>query len=285
MLPMSEIADAREVTETKEIQKLLYGMMKDFHEICEKHELYYVVYAGTMLGAVRHQAIIPWDDDIDVCMPRKDYDKFRDIVNSQYKEKYTVKSYCDKNYVYPFNKLCLNDTLLLETSLESSYSNIMLYLDIFPVDGYPTAEDEKKHFAKLRSLKKARCKAICRITPSQTWWKKPFALVRFIQYAPYKLIGYKYFLQKEVIEGKKYDFDTSEFVSLKGSGEFEKGKLDKRIFLRRELYAFGSMQVWGLSDYDAHLKRLYGDYMTLPPPEKRTSLHDYKLYVRKEQRK
>ena len=69
---------------------------------------------------------------------------------------------------------------------------------------------------------------------------------------------------------------------MQGAGWNEKGKLLKETFLNRRLYDFDGIQVWGITDYDEHLKRLYGDYMTPPPEEKQVSNHSYKLYVKKE---
>lgn len=282
MEKMSDCPDMVEVADTSDIQKLLYYLMKEFHEICEQHDLYYCIFGGTMLGAVRHQTIIPWDDDIDVCMPRGDYEKFCRIVNEKYIDNFIVKCYPQKDYVYNFAKFCLKDSVLVERDFLPSVAKLMLYIDVFPVDGYPSEQTEKKHFDKLRFYKKARCKSIYRIVPSKTWWKKPYALFTYVKRLPYRMIGYKYFIKKEIEENKKYDFDACEYVSMQGAGWNEKGKLPKKVFMDRKLYQFGKLQVWGISDYDEHLTRLYGDYMTPPPKEKQISNHSYKLYVNKE---
>lgn len=279
---MRDYSDMVEITEVSDIQKLLYFLMKRFHEICEQHNLYYVIFGGTMLGAVRHQAMVPWDDDIDVCMPRGDYEKFLRIVNEKYTDNFIVKCYPQKGYVYNFAKFCLKDSLIVEKDLLPQVANLMLYVDVFPVDGYPPKETEKKHFDKLCFYKKSRCKSIYKIVPSKTWWKKPYAFFKYVKRLPYRLIGYKYFVKKEIEESKKYDFDACEYVSMQGAGWNQKGKLSKKCFLDRKLYQFGKLRVWGISDYDEHLTRLYGDYMTPPPKENQISNHSYKLYVKKE---
>lgn len=271
-----------EVTETKDIQRLLLGLLKEFHEICEQHHLYYVVFGGTMLGAVRHKNIIPWDDDIDVCMPRKDYDKFCEIVNNEYTDKFIVKNYPQKNYIYDYAKFCLKDSCLIETKLRKCFSKLMLYIDVFPVDGYPPALEERQHFDKLRFYHQARICSSYRVTSSQTLWKKPYVAIRYIKSLFYRVMGCNHYLKQAVLERQKYNFETCEYVSMQGAGWNEKGKLSKKVFMDRKLYQFGELQVWGISDYDEHLTRLYGDYMTPPPKEKQISNHSYKLYVKKE---
>lgn len=274
-------SEIREVKELCEIQSLLYNLLAAFHKVCEDNGLYYVVFGGTMLGAVRHQAMIPWDDDVDVCMPRDDYEKLCRIVNDS--EQYVIKNYPQDGYAYDYAKFCMKDSCLVETEMRKKLSMLKLYIDVFPVDGYPPQEEEKEHFRKLKAYNNARSNAVKKAVPSKTWWKKPYAVVKFIKYLPYRLIGYKYFTGKAVEERQRYDLKTSQYVAMQGAGWNERGKLEKEILYQRKLYAFGPIQVWGIADYHKHLTRLYGDYMTPPPVDKRTSNHTYKLYIKKEQ--
>lgn len=275
-------SDVIEITETEDIQKLLLGLLKGFHNICERYNLYYVVFGGTMLGAVRHQGMIPWDDDIDVCMPRKDYEKFCEIVDAQYSDIYTILNYPKEDYIYDYAKFCLNDSILTETEIRKKFSRLKLYIDVFPVDGYPPCEKEKEHFDKLRFYHKARCYACYRAMASKIWWKKPYVIIRYLSYLPYRIIGYRLFQKKLIKERQRYKLEDCEYVSMQGAGWNEKGKLLKETFLNRRLYDFDGIQVWGITDFDEHLKRLYGDYMTPPSEEKQVSNHSYKLYVKKE---
>ena len=130
------------ITDIKDKQMLLLEMLGDFHDICEKNGLIYNVFGGTLLGAVRHKGFIPWDDDVDVTMPREDYNKFVEIIRSGCTEKYCVHAFPDDNYIYPYAKFGFLDSFLFENEVSSPYNGLTFNMDIFPVDGYPVNEED-----------------------------------------------------------------------------------------------------------------------------------------------
>lgn len=264
-----------EVTDIRIIKKLLVKLMSDFHEICEENHLMYNVFGGTMLGAVRHKGMIPWDDDIDVVMPRSDYDSFIDLVRKKYAGSYRIYVYPDEDYCYPYAKLALNNTLLIEP-LRNRYKKCKLYIDIFPVDGYPV-HHEKEYFKEMRRLKFFRDHAIHTIPNPDSFKGRIRTLFAKICEIP----SVRYYVEREIKLAKSNDYNTAEYVLLQGAGWCERGKLEKTVFLDRKLYPFENIQVYGISDYNDHLTRLYGDYMTPPPLEKQVSNHSYNLYVDK----
>lgn len=110
------------INNIKEIQKLELDILKEFHEFCIKHDLVYSLMGGTMLGAVRHEGFIPWDDDIDVSMPRPDYDKFIDLTRNNLSNIYEVYSVeTRKDYIHPFAKIVDNRTVLFEKNVRDKY--------------------------------------------------------------------------------------------------------------------------------------------------------------------
>lgn len=267
-----------EVSDIEQIKKCLVYMMGEFHKICEDNHLIYNVFGGTMLGAVRHKGMIPWDDDIDVTMPRNDYNRLKKVVAEKYFASFRVQAFPDKNHAYPFAKFILNDSILNEL-MKKKYKTSGLYIDVFPVDGYPDPVVEKDYFKKLRVYKRLRCYALVKLSPECGLVNNIRLCARAVRSELCALPGVQFYLRKEVSLGEKYDYDSSEYVLLQGAGWNEKGKLKKSVYLNRKLYDFDGIKVWGIADYDEHLTRLYGDYMTMPPEEKRVSNHTYKLYI------
>lgn len=263
------------ISDIEEIKKLLRYMLREYHALCEKNGLFYNVFGGTMLGAVRHQGMIPWDNDIDVTMPRPDYEKFVRMIKNSEKSEFDILCYPQKNYSYPFAKLVLKNTVLFELPRKKKYQKIGLYIDIFPVDGYPI-KNEKRTLKKLDTLKYLREQAVL------LHGDKNNILIRKMKEvlsALLELPGVGFYLNKEIKIQKKTDYEKAEYVFLQGAGWGEKGKIKKSIYLNRKEYEFDGFKVWGIEDYDQHLSRLYGDYMQPPALDKRTANHDYELYV------
>lgn len=270
-----------EVTDIRDMQRELYKLFFAFHKICEENNLTYNMYGGTLLGAVRHQGMIPWDDDVDVSMPRPDYEKFIDIVNKNYNSEYVVYVFPKENYAYPFMKFGCNNSLLLEP-IHNKYNKLTLYIDIFPIDG--CAEDialREKYFSRLKELKRKRVICISRPAKSSTITGKIKNVLRHCRAGLFRLKGYRKFLSEEIKISKIYDFQNAKHVCCLASSWFEKGVITKEEYLDRVLYKFGEYEFWGMRDYDRHLTNLYGDYMQPPPIENRVSKHNYHLFFNK----
>lgn len=271
----------REVTDIEELQSLLYFLFGRLHKICEEHGITYNMYGGTMLGAVRHSGIIPWDDDVDISMPREDYERFIKTVREQYGDKYKIYVYPDKNYIYPFAKFCLKDTILLENYREP-YNELSLYIDIFPMDGCACDKKEsEKMFTRLKQLKHKRSICVYKAKRKGASAGKIKSMLLSVRSGFYRLGGYEKYLKKEVEISKRYKFSESDYVCCMAASWFEKGIVNKGDYLDRKLYKFGDSEFWGMKDYDSNLRNLYGDYMCPPPESQRISNHDYKLFINK----
>lgn len=250
-----------------EIKSLELQMLSIFSEFCEAYGLTYYLCGGTLLGAIRHKGFIPWDDDIDVCMPRDDYNKFVDLYSQSGNHIYEVKSNRLHNFSGPFAKL-----VDIRTDVSRVYSDSdrtkHLWIDIFPVDGLPESLEEVasiyKRCNRYRSILKltdcilgegkSKFKAYCK------YLLKPLANI----YGKNRCIN-----SIEAIASKN-SYGASNYVGIVTNGLYGVGeRMLKSDFEIPTMVEFEGKQYPTFSCWDVYLSGIYGDYMRLPPEEKR----------------
>lgn len=229
-------------------------------KVCREHGLQYYIWAGTLLGAVRHGGFIPWDDDMDIGMPRPDYERLMAHCHEWMPEPFEViGSHNRSDYPYPFAKAIDGSTTLLERPDFMFPEG--LYIDIFPIDGYPS--DERLAQQHIRRYKFWRHLLFLRGRDPfkhgkgpRSWW--PWLL--------HQVFSLKWLQDKVQGIMKEYPYEECERVidhKLLGDGIVEKKWLGKG-----KPYTFEGKSYIGVENADACLTRFYGDYMTLPPKEK-----------------
>ena len=240
-------------------QQALLTLLKEFDRVCRKLNIPYFLFAGTLLGAVRHQGFIPWDDDLDVVMLRRDYNRFLKEAPAELdREKFYLQGEFGEHWPMFFSKLRLNGTTCLEKYRpKDPMIHQGVYMDIFPCDnGYKSEIAMKLQFLCSKvviakglyregyvtdSFKKKAFMQLCRLLPL-----KPF---------------------HRIVRGPK---KTGKMVHvfLGGASKYGKSRFTAEIFGTQELQ-FEDGRYFVPRDYDRLLTVLYGDYMTLPPPEER----------------
>ncbi len=263
--------------EIEELRKILLELMDEIHAFCEKHGLKYYLSGGTLIGAIRHKGFIPWDDDIDIYMPRPDYDKFMQIYPKVGDN--ILHEHClNADYKYPYAKLCKSNTLLIE---KGGYGgiNMGVYLDIFPLDALGNSEKEAKSLMrKLVPYVNLNLSLLVEQWRDNVSFIKNFAIWNLHNVA-LMAGGHKKLLDKIDKIIRKYDYESSALV-----GEFideiqYKRITDKRLYDVRILHNFEGRQYYIPAGYDKILTDFYGDYMTPPPPEKQVLTHGFDAYV------
>lgn len=251
----------------------LTEMLEWFHVFCQEHNLRYYILGGTMLGAVRHGGFIPWDDDIDVGMPRADYLKLEKLLTDK-TGRYVLETPNTgaRDYFYPFSKLYDTTTTLIENTRYKIKRGI--YLDIFPIDGIGnTLEESKNNYEAINKKFNFLLTRIGGVRKGRVWYKNAAVIVS--RMIPNFVINNKKVLLDLVNLCEKRDFDTCEWCgNLVGAWRF-KEVMPKEIMGEPKLYKFENIEVYGSQDADGYLTHLYGDWRKLPPKEKQVTHHDF----------
>ena len=239
------------------LQLRILDILMAVDKVCKEHNLRYYIIAGTLLGAVRHKGFIPWDDDLDIGMPRTDYDLLMAHAAEWLPAPFEAACFeNDTTYPFPFAKIQDGSTTLIERMHLKYLGGI--YLDVFPLDGMPDSKlAQRLHFMQYFFYKK---------------------ILYFIYRDPYRhgkgmsswipLLCRKFFTLKGVQETmrrmmKSYDFDRCDWVVDHDDGF--KGVMPKHILGIPAPILFEGKEVWGVEHPHLYLKQKYGEYMVVPP--------------------
>ena len=254
-----------------EMKHIELDMMKEIHAFCLAHNITYSLGYGTLLGAVRHKGFIPWDDDIDLIMPRPDYDTFIQSFQSEHYR--VVSSSVDPAYGYPYAKVYDTRTFLHE-ELRHTYPDMGVFIDIFPVDGLPPDRKQQESFYKRQKfLYKLHMSMKYHISKD---WSLPKNMLLFVA----RGISLFFPLRKVIKRLEKnyfsYPYENSPDVAVM-VGEVGLVPIPRSAFDHPVLLEFEDTSLYAISDYEEYLTGLYGEYMKPPSLESQSSEHRYKV--------
>lgn len=261
--------------ELEDIKKIEFQILMKFDLFCKSKKLKYYLAGGTLLGAIRHKGFIPWDDDIDVCMPRDDYLNFVECFDG-YDKYLEVRSNLRKNFGAPFSKV-----VDIRTKIDSKYTNndinTNIWIDVFPVDGLSEKLDEvEKTYRQCAYYRKLLLLADAKLGEGTTLFRKysKYLLKPLVQiYSKQRCID-----NIEKIAAQ-YPYKEAQYVGIVTWGLYGVGeRMLKSEFEKAEEVEFEGHKFPAFSCWDSYLKGLYGDYMQLPPVEKRKT-HDMEAYL------
>lgn len=251
--------------EIEELKKIQLEILDDVAGFCKQHKLKYFLAYGTLLGAIRHNGYIPWDDDIDIHMPRPDYDRFLELYNKEQKKNKAIAPELDKKYRIPFAKVYRKGTIIKEFHFKPGTFGV--YIDIFPLDGYGNREQAHK-CGEMRRYMHVK----------NSIFLRDMKLSRILRLAITKLIllpfGIRKMIERIISIAKRHNYNHCEQIFSSYSRLAEKEIFPRSIFDSHRTVTFEGKEYCAPLDCDLYLRTLYGNYMTLPPEEKRQSTHN-----------
>ena len=261
-----------------EIKQTELEILLEFDRVCRENGLKYSMCAGTLLGAVRHQGFIPWDDDIDLCMPRPDYRKLIALNKEKklFPGYYRLCCFEDGTLDSPYMKIVDRRTRIREENYTQKDVKC-LWIDIFPVDGLPDSMNETRRlYRKALLLCKLSVATVVHAGYGKTRIKR--ILKPLVVTPAARLIGRRRIGKMLESIAAKNPYENRRFCGMitwawDGPGQ----RVKRKDFEKLTELSFEGHPIYAMSCWDQHLRGVFGDYMQLPPEEDRIT-HDLEAY-------
>ena len=266
----------------KEIQAIEIELIQCVHDICSALNLRYTLAYGTLLGAVRHQGFIPWDDDVDLIMPRPDYLKFFEYCQTHDVPFGYASNEVNPQYHKPYAKIWDLNTVIEDKYNEERGIGIGANIDVFPADGLGT-DDRECAWKYLKPFVYSN-----KVLAATDWGHYDRSATHSIKYEPARLALFVYtrFLNADKYAEKynkrlvKYSFEDSELVACIGATKTPRAIKNRQIYEEYVDLPFEGRQFKAIKTYDLFLRETYCDYMQLPPKEKQIPHHGRKVFLK-----
>lgn len=264
----------------KELQQVSLNIMKDVHSFCDANDIQYSIAYGTLIGAMRHKGFIPWDDDVDIVMPRRDFERFCKTYQSENGMKMIYYGN-DRTALAAFARVVECDKTDYQTERPWTKQRSGVWIDVFPLDGVANQEEYSRLYKRLKPISwivyKFR-RQNHHIVPSDSLWSKTKTVIARIiginGWLPYIL------LNSIVSKMKKHRYEDYDYFGQMSCLDDGPIMFSKKDFDETVLLDFEDTQFRAMKGCDNMLKQLYGDYMQLPSEEKRAPkqfwIHFYK---------
>jgi len=256
--------------EFDKLRSVQLEIMDEVHRVCCENNLTYYIIGGTALGAVRHGGYIPWDVDIDIAMPRKDYERLAEISDEVLNKRFKYRNYKNtKKFTHPHALVCVNNTFLSTKSglINTNEENLGIYLDVFPLDNAPT--DKALQQAQVAAIEKNKRTNVLKRAYR---YKKNFKNT-VIKKVVSKLMFYttvdKLNAEFDEICRMYENNETGLWCSMSSHYSYAKQCMPNSVYGKPQLVKFEGREYYAPEQLDDYLTRIYGDYMKLPPEEER----------------
>ena len=265
--------DEINITNIDLLHQVDLDIVKELVAICEKHGLSYYMLGGTMLGAVRHRGFIPWDDDVDIGIPRDDYEKFLMVAQKELSSHLKLVNYrTDPEYQYYITRILDTETKVEEVRINNKNRYTHASIDVFPIDGTPNNVIMRSVYY-FRVLYHRALMSLCykdSIDRERHRGKIEMVFLWVMERLPIEKITTPYkqkekidtLLRKQKIQGAKY------IGNIMGAYRI-KEIVPAEFYGKGKMYPFEDIELRGMELADEYLKYTYGNYMQLPPEDKR----------------
>lgn len=266
----------------KQLQAVQNLLLQDFKKTCDKHDLKYTLHAGTLLGAARHQGFIPWDDDVDVCMPREDYNKYIALSGADIGENNFLLNYhTDPKFVHIFTRLSRRNTIAIQDHWRNAGFQQSVFIDVFPLDPLSNEDtvvrEQASEIDKIANLKRIKARsALVSRKPGRFVGNIIVTIIKhlmFIALLPTSMV--KLNKRQEKISIDKEKTGTIASFSEGVYSLINREKYQESDFQDMTQLSFEGVEYNVPKDYKRILTSQYGDYMELPKPEDRVGHHNF----------
>ena len=265
----------------RDIQMGSLEILKKIDKICREEDITYFLMYGTLIGAVRHDGFIPWDDDIDIAMPRDSYEKFLDYCRKNsdaLKPLELIHFSTNDKYIYPIARLS-------DSSYRTEYTGVEdyglgLFVDIYPFDGWGNTKSEGEKIEKSFYFDRLLISLAGSKEYVPSYHNSAIrSAVKYMGYKIAKKFSMSALLKKTDDKARKYKYDEAGYVGCTSWIDIAGLKLRiRKELLKPVLHKFEGYEFYIPEGYDEILKTNYGDYMQLPPEEDRIPHHKYKVF-------
>ncbi len=262
-----------------QLRSIQIKILQHFKKICDEYHLQYFLCNGSLLGAIKYQGFIPWDDDIDVCMLRSDYNRLIQKYHTVNRLPYVLFSLeTTPNFLFPFAKMSDNNTILIENNIDNGVE-LGVNIDIFPIDGFGnTSKEIKKNYDNQNKLRNHLYYAKINNYPSSNMIKN---VAKYIIASRYRIKGAKNICQQIIKNALRSDLSKTLLWGNTVWGFYGVGEAHrKQIFDHPIQVIFEGESYQAPELYDEYLRGLYGDYLLDPPLEKQKTHHEFDAYYK-----
>lgn len=259
----------------KELQELhltLLEILDYVCAVCDENNLSYLLIAGTALGAYRHNGFIPWDDDLDIALPREDYEKLKDILHKKKNSIYSIQDESNEDkYFLPFIKIRKNGTIFREAITSNIYMNNGIYIDVFPID---TISNINSPLFRFRAYVIDAISHALRFRTCSTFYYKTRSKVRYFYdwliCLPFASISNNRLLKIQTkLMVQSSGINDKYAINYASTYSWKKDLVPFNVYFPVKKIEFEGREYYSFAKLKDYLSQIYGDYMELPPENKR----------------